>query len=119
MGWTSSTQLDGVGVGEPYTCPGIDGEQSELLGHVVLLSSRPGETRTCLNNGTLLGGGQIDRTLVSVPFPQDAMTTTTTGGNGNKTASSAVGVSMGAPSLLMSVMMLAMSCLVAAHLISM
>merc|ERR1712100_2788 len=87
-GWLQATQnkFDSVPLGSPYTCPGIDGPASQQIGYVVLLSSRPGETRTCFANGTLAGGGQIDTGLVSVAFAP-ATSPATTGSSVNTSSS--------------------------------
>ena len=88
MEWATSTRF-AVPVGQPYTCPGIDGPQSEIYDTVVFGSSRPGETRTCHPNGTITGAGAIDFSLVSQPFSGDTPATTATTTAGDTTSGAA------------------------------
>lgn len=90
-GWSqAASEFDNVPVGQPYTCPGIDGPESERAGVVVLLSSRPGETRTCTPEGAIVGGGNLDLSLVTVAFSSsttDPLSSSSTGTTNSSNAS--------------------------------
>lgn len=70
---------------QPYTCPGISMPLSQLYGFDYYLSNRPGETRTCFRNGTLVSGGAIDYSLVSEPLQSDSAATTSSSSSSETT----------------------------------